>query len=388
MRYTCSLLRVTLVVIAIALPSPAVLAQSDVVVAVSAGSVTDQFGQRANAVGIAPRLAFMPTGAVVTRLGASAARLGGSAWSLGAAGDLEAREALAGGLAVSIAASAGVTRLDAASRGTYAVADVTPALEFDVSRVSLFAGLRLAGGSATEERRSPTLPLGTQTTRSQLSRSGRGPSAGVQVALSEGANTTVVVGARVERLVVAPAVHVDRRVTLRLRHGGTLITGSAGTRSTAGERQGVRDLAATLPMTAAIAIELSASRYAGNPLLGTPGGDHVSVGFSLRAPRQREWTPPRAAAPAAPRGATRLAIRAPDATIVEIAGDFTEWTPVRATRASNGVWYADFRIAPGRYRYAFRVNGSEWTVPDGATAVDDGFGGKSAWLTVSEPAKH
>jgi hypothetical protein len=46
------------------------------------------------------------------------------------------------------------------------------------------------------------------------------------------------------------------------------------------------------------------------------------------------------------------------------------------------VWYADLKIPPGQYRYAFRVNGIEWRVPDGATAVKDDFGGKSAWLTV------
>jgi hypothetical protein len=57
---------------------------------------------------------------------------------------------------------------------------------------------------------------------------------------------------------------------------------------------------------------------------------------------------------------------------------------VSTTRASNGVWFADLRIPPGQYRYAFRVNGTTWMVPDGAQAVDDGFGGKSAWLTVGD----
>ncbi len=52
-------------------------------------------------------------------------------------------------------------------------------------------------------------------------------------------------------------------------------------------------------------------------------------------------------------------------------------------RAANGVWYVDLSIEPGEYRYAFRVDGAAWTVPDGIAAVDDGFGGKSAWLAVS-----
>ena len=69
---------------------------------------------------------------------------------------------------------------------------------------------------------------------------------------------------------------------------------------------------------------------------------------------------------------------------VEIAGDFSNWKPVAATRAPNGVWFADIRIPPGQYRYAFRIDGTTWAVPDGIAAVNDGFGGKSAWLTISD----
>jgi hypothetical protein len=55
-------------------------------------------------------------------------------------------------------------------------------------------------------------------------------------------------------------------------------------------------------------------------------------------------------------------------------------------RADNGVWYADLNLPPGEYRYAFRIDGKEWRVPEGVAAADDEFGGKSAWLTVSRPA--
>ena len=85
------------------------------------------------------------------------------------------------------------------------------------------------------------------------------------------------------------------------------------------------------------------------------------------------------------RGFTRLVIRADDASRVDVAGDFTNWKPIATHRAPNGVWYVDLRIAPGQYRYAFRVNGSEWRVPEGVTAVNDDLGGKSAWLVVSAP---
>ena len=59
---------------------------------------------------------------------------------------------------------------------------------------------------------------------------------------------------------------------------------------------------------------------------------------------------------------------------------------IATTRADNGVWYVDLDLPPGEYRYAFRVDGKEWRVPEGVAAVDDEFGGKSAWLKVSRPA--
>jgi 1,4-alpha-glucan branching enzyme len=87
--------------------------------------------------------------------------------------------------------------------------------------------------------------------------------------------------------------------------------------------------------------------------------------------------------------ATRLSIRAPEATRVELAGDWNDWKPVPARRAANGVWYADVALAPGEYRYAFRVDGGAWRVPEGAVISDDGFGGKSAYVTVARgSARH
>ena len=82
------------------------------------------------------------------------------------------------------------------------------------------------------------------------------------------------------------------------------------------------------------------------------------------------------------RGATRFAIVAPGASSVEIAGDWNHWQPEAAQRAANGVWYADVRLTPGEYRYSFRVDRKEWRVPKGVPQVDDGFGGKSAYIAV------
>jgi 1,4-alpha-glucan branching enzyme len=88
-----------------------------------------------------------------------------------------------------------------------------------------------------------------------------------------------------------------------------------------------------------------------------------------------------------PAGATRLALAAPEASRVEVAGDWNGWQLVALTRSTNGVWYADLPIPSGVYRYAYRIDSKTWEVPKGVAAVNDGFGGKSAWLTVRESGR-
>ena len=68
-----------------------------------------------------------------------------------------------------------------------------------------------------------------------------------------------------------------------------------------------------------------------------------------------------------------------------LVGDFNDWdassTPMRAARA--GVWTAVLPLAPGRYRYAFLVNGTEWIAdPAAPRAPDDEFGAPGSVVTV------
>jgi hypothetical protein len=53
----------------------------------------------------------------------------------------------------------------------------------------------------------------------------------------------------------------------------------------------------------------------------------------------------------------------PEAQSVAIAGDFTNWNPKPLERGSDGVWSLRVQLPPGRYEYAFIVNGSRW-LPD------------------------
>lgn len=93
----------------------------------------------------------------------------------------------------------------------------------------------------------------------------------------------------------------------------------------------------------------------------------------------------------APRPKTRslqFVLVAPEAATVSLVGDFNDWdaarTPMRPLRADGPVWSAVVPLAPGRYHYAFLVNGSRWLAdPAAPPASDDGFGAPSSVVTVS-----
>ncbi|HEX9216369.1 MAG TPA: hypothetical protein VF864_05265 [Gemmatimonadales bacterium] len=82
--------------------------------------------------------------------------------------------------------------------------------------------------------------------------------------------------------------------------------------------------------------------------------------------------------------AFQFVLVAPHANSVSLVGDFNDWDPKRSPmRTANGIWATVVQLAPGRYRYAFLVNGVEWRADPGAPAVpDDEFGTPSSVVTV------
>lgn len=77
---------------------------------------------------------------------------------------------------------------------------------------------------------------------------------------------------------------------------------------------------------------------------------------------------------------------APQAASVSLVGDFNDWDPARSpmrTAGGRGIWATVVQLAPGRYRYAFLVNGVEWRAdPSAPRAMDDEFGTPSSVVTV------
>ena len=77
-----------------------------------------------------------------------------------------------------------------------------------------------------------------------------------------------------------------------------------------------------------------------------------------------------------------------DARRVTIAGDFNDWnlvaTPLQRAGA-EGVWSIVLPLSPGRYRYAFVVDGKRW-LPDAEAprAPENEFGAESSVVLVEQ----
>lgn len=82
---------------------------------------------------------------------------------------------------------------------------------------------------------------------------------------------------------------------------------------------------------------------------------------------------------------TQFVLIAPGASAVSLVGDFNDWnlsaTPlVRAE--GDGVWHVTIPLTPGRYRYAFVVNGVIWRSDPESPSAEDEFGRPNSVVTV------
>ena len=76
----------------------------------------------------------------------------------------------------------------------------------------------------------------------------------------------------------------------------------------------------------------------------------------------------------------------PRAAKVSLVGDFNDWdatrTPMHRT-SREGLWSAVVSLEPGRYRYAYLIDGRRWLADPAAPAVrDDDYGAPSSVVTV------
>jgi len=264
------------------------------------------------------------------------------------------------------------------------VSEAVPAVEWSVGALTAFGGARVAVGNTSVQNRVAVQGTATDTLAT-LSRSSVGPVFGVQWrVIDDPEGAPAVVGYREERAQVGSELVVDRTIGISAVVGAIAVGGTLGDRTSLSERMRYASAGVSYSVTPGWSIDVSAGQYPRNSLTGAASGRFMNAGISMRfgnAPAVRAL-PVVHGVPAPAVGMTRLTIRAEGAQRVEIAGDWNEWTPLDAHASANGVWYVDLLLPPGEYRYAFRIDRTQWAVPAGALATDDGFGGKAAYVTV------
>ena len=92
------------------------------------------------------------------------------------------------------------------------------------------------------------------------------------------------------------------------------------------------------------------------------------------------------APPQAESHAFQFVLLAPRATHIALVGDFNDWDATRTPMRRAGreaLWTAVVPLAPGRYHYAFLVDGARWLAdPSAPIARDEDYGAPSSVLTV------
>ena len=80
-----------------------------------------------------------------------------------------------------------------------------------------------------------------------------------------------------------------------------------------------------------------------------------------------------------------FSLRAPGATSVLLAGDFTHWQqePIPLRQNAGGVWQTKVPLKPGTYHYRFVVDGHWQDDPECILRVPNPFGGENMVREVS-----
>lgn len=150
-------------------------------------------------------------------------------------------------------------------------------------------------------------------------------------------------------------------------------------------------VSASRGLTPQLALVAGAGRSGSDPVTSVPGARYLVLGLRLKVgpppgglfgplPPPPDNTPFRIG-PALPAGREVL-VRAPGASRVELAGDFTDWRPVELQPIEQGAWRAVLPIAPGLHRLAIRIDEGEWQAPPGSRPIPNEFGSEVAEIVV------
>merc|ERR1711971_1241001 len=73
----------------------------------------------------------------------------------------------------------------------------------------------------------------------------------------------------------------------------------------------------------------------------------------------------------------------PTPSLVELAGSFSNWSPLPMTRGDEGTWTAVPELASGRHEYKIIVDG-HWRVDESVEMVNNGMGSHNNVFHVEE----
>jgi hypothetical protein len=118
------------------------------------------------------------------------------------------------------------------------------------------------------------------------------------------------------------------------------------------------------------------------PLAIAAGLVILATGYAIGRGASRDVASPNAIAASDARSVIRFVYVAPGAGKVSVVGDFNAWNPtaIPLRRLGDGTWIADVPLTPGRYAYAFVVDGKIEVDPTAPRADDGDFGANSVLM--------
>jgi hypothetical protein len=150
-------------------------------------------------------------------------------------------------------------------------------------------------------------------------------------------------------------------------------------------------VSASRSLTSNLALVAGAGRAGSDPVTAVPGSRYLVLGLRLKLgpplpaafgplPKASDNTPFQVG-PALPAG-REIVVRAPGASQVELAGDFTDWRPVALQPSGDHGWRAVLPIRPGLHRLAVRFDRGAWQAPPGSRPIRNEFGGEVTEIVV------
>jgi hypothetical protein len=177
------------------------------------------------------------------------------------------------------------------------------------------------------------------------------------------------------------ATYADATAAWRHERGGVSLGAVAGYRAVSSGNLANGSWAsgdATLWVAPRTAVVLSVGQTLADVVRGFPRATYATIALRLTSRPHatvyhRAAAGPRIAVAREADGGVAIEVRAPRASSVELAADFTGWLPISLQRSGDD-WRIVRAAAAGSHRVMIRIDGGPWTVPPNVPKVDDDLG--------------